>query len=321
MNPNVPLRVGVIGCGSMGRNHLRVLSSMHEFALIGCFDTAAEVARTQADLYAIKAFESIDDLLDAVDVAHVVVPSFLHRDIAVQAAEHGCHVLVEKPIALSVADAKDIVDTCADQGVRLCVGHVERFNPAVTALSQVIRGEELLAADFRRMSPFSNRVSDASVVQDLMIHDIDVLNSLTNSPVKRIVAHGIKLYTDKLDYCQALISFSDGFCAGLCASRVTEAKIRTADIDCKQAHISVDYIDHKVEVSRKTNFQLDAGHDIQYKQENIIERVVVPNVEPLRAEFAHFAKCIKDGEEVITSGEMGLKALELCEAIEAAAIV
>ena len=319
MADNKTLKVGVLGCGSMGRNHLRVLSTMHEYELVGCFDTVASAAQTQAALYGIRAYENMDELLADVDVAHVVVPSFLHREIAIQAAQHGCHVLVEKPIALTVEDAQAIIDACESNGVRLCVGHVERFNPAVIAMSQVIKTEELVAAEFHRMSPFYGRVSDASVVQDLMIHDIDVLNSLAQAPVKKVSAHGVKLYTDKLDFCQALVTFEDGFCASLVGSRVTEAKIRTADIDCKKAHISIDYIDRKVEVSRKTSFQLDAGHDIQYTQENIIERVVVPNTEPLRAEFAHFAHCIVSGDEVLTSGEMGLRALQLSDMIEQAA--
>ncbi len=320
MAENEVLKVGVLGCGSMGRNHLRVLSTMPDYDLVGCFDVDAKAANEQAALYGIRAFDSMDDLLDIVDVAHVVVPSFLHCEIAVRAARHGCHVLVEKPIALTIADAQKIIDECNDNGVRLCVGHVERFNPAVIALSQVVETEELLAAEFHRMSPFYGRVSDASVVQDLMIHDIDVLNSIAKAPVKSVTAQGIKLYSDKLDYCQALILFEDGFCASLVGSRVTEAKIRTADVDCKQARISIDYIDRKVEVSRKTSFQLDAGHDIQYRQENIIERVVVPSTEPLRAEFAHFAMCIRTGTEILTSGEMGLKALQLSEMIEQAAM-
>lgn len=318
-NNSQTLKVGVIGCGNMGRNHLRVLSTMHEYDLVGCYDSIKESADAQASLYGIRSFESIDELLSSVDVAHVVTPSFTHRDVAIEAANKGCHVLVEKPIALTVEDAQAIIDACEANHVRLCVGHVERFNPAIIATSQVLRSEQPLAFDFHRMSPFYGRVSDASVVQDLMIHDIDVLNSIADSEVKKVCAQGIKLHTDKLDYCQALVLFENGMCASLTASRVTEAKIRTAEIDCLHAHILLDYIDRKVEVSRKTSFQLDAGHDIQYKQENIIERVIVPNTEPLRAEFAHFAHCITTGEPVLTSGEMGMKALKLCELIEQAA--
>lgn len=314
-----PLRVGVVGCGNMGRNHIRVLSAMSDYELVGCFDTAEELAKSQADQYGIQAFSRIEDLLDCVDVAHVVVPSFLHRDIAVLAAQHGCHVLVEKPIALELDDAQEIIDACAKAGTRLCVGHVERFNPAIVALTQILQSENVISASFRRLSPFYGRVADASVVQDLMIHDIDVLDSIAKSPVKDVFAHGRSIHTDTLDYCQALVTFEDGMCASLTASRVTEAKVRIAEITCEKAYITVDYVNRSVEISRKTNFTLDVGHDFQYKQENIVEQVVVPIVEPLRAEFAHFAHCINTGDEVLTSGEMGKLALELSSRIEHAA--
>lgn len=320
MSARQPLKVGVVGCGSMGKNHLRVLSTMSEYELVGCYDADYVTAKEQADLYGIACFESTEQLFEAVEVAHVVVPSSLHREVAIQAAEHGCHVLVEKPIALNLEDAQAIIDACSAQGVRLCVGHVERFNPAVIALSQVVETEDLLAVDFRRMSPYYGRISDASVVQDLMIHDIDVLNSLVDAPIKRVVAHGTKARTGRLDHCQALVTYENGFLASLTASRITEAKIRSADVTCMQAHISMDYLLRSVDISRKTSFKLDTGHDIQYKQENIVERVVVSNIEPLRAEFKHFAHCIHTGETVKTSGEMAKLALELCERIEEEAL-
>ena len=312
------LKVGVVGCGNMGRNHLRVLSTMSEYSLVGCFDVKGELASEQAQRYGIRAFSELDDLLSAVDVAHVVAPSFLHREIAVSAAQHGCHVLVEKPIALNVDDAQQIIDACEQAGVRLCVGHVERFNPAITALSQILASEQVISASFRRLSPFDPRVSDASVVQDLMIHDIDVLNSIARAPISRVTAQGARVYTDSLDYCQALVTYEDGMCASLTASRVTEGKVRVAEVTCKDAYILVDYIDKSVEISRKTNFTLDIGHEFEYRQENIVERVVVAPVEPLRAEFAHFAHCITSGEDVCTSGEMGKAALELSARIEQA---
>lgn len=310
--------VGVIGCGNMGRNHIRVLSTMPEYELVGCYDTRPEAARTQAELYGTRAFESIDELLSSIEVAHIVVPSFLHCDIATKAAEHGCHVLVEKPIALTEADAQTIIDACNRANTRLCVGHVERFNPAIRALAQILESEQIISVSFRRMSPFDPRVSDASVVQDLMIHDIDVLNSIANSPIKEVVAHGARVYTDSIDYCQALVTYEDGMCASLTASRVTEGKVRVAEVICKDAFITVDYIGKSVEISRRTNFTLDVGHKFEYRQENIVERVVVPLVEPLRAEFEHFAHCIDTGEDVLTSGPMGKAALALCTRIEQA---
>ena len=311
-----PIRVGVLGCGNMGRNHLRVLSSMSQFQLVGCFDTNASASEEQAALYGIKQFDSQEELFDQVELVHVVVPSFLHRDAAVAAANAGCHVLVEKPIALTIEDAQAIVDACDASGVKLCVGHVERFNPAIVALAGIVANEEVLSVDFHRMSPYDKRVSDASVVQDLMIHHIDVLNWIADSPVRRVQSQGRVVYSDKPDYVQALVEFENGLVASLTASRITESKVRSAEINAKDAFISVDYLNRSVTVSRKTNFKLDVGHDVQYRQDNIIEKVFVPMVEPLRAEFLHFANAIRDNADIQTSGEMGIKALRLCEDIE-----
>lgn len=316
------LKVGVVGTGNMGRNHVRVLSTMAECQLVGCFDVDAALAQDQAQRYGITAFDSVEELYSAVDVAHIVVPSFLHKEYAIAAAKAGCHVLVEKPIALTVEDAQAIIDVCRDEGVRLCVGHVERFNPAISTLMNVVGQEEVISVDFRRMSPFYGRVSDASVVQDLMIHDIDVLNAIAgDAAIERVVSHGAKVYTDKLDYAQALVTYDNGLVASLTASRVTESKIRKAEISAKSCYIDVDYLNRTVEVSRKTNFSLDVGYPVQYRQENIVEKVMVPISEPLRAEFEHFFSCINTGDEVATSGEMGKRALELCERIQDEALV
>ena len=315
------IKVGVLGCGNMGRNHLRVLSSMSEFDLAGCFDPVSEAAEEQAKLYGIKAFATQEELFDNVELVHVVVPSYLHKEVAVAAAEVGCHVLVEKPIALTIDDAKAIIEACDTAGVKLCVGHVERFNPAIVALADILKGEDVLSVDFHRMSPYDKRVSDASVVQDLMIHDIDVLNWIADSDVVRVESHGIDAYSGKLDYAQALISFDNGIAASLTASRITESKVRMAEINARDAYITVDYLNRSVTISRKTNFSLEVGHELQYRQDNIIEKVFVPMTEPLRAEFLHFAKAIREGAPIQTSGEMGMKALELCVAIEESALV
>jgi predicted dehydrogenase len=128
-------------------------------------------------------------------------------------------VLVEKPIALAVEDAQAIIDTCREAGVMLCVGHVERFNPAIITLADILLSEDIISIDFSRMSPFDTRISDADVVQDLMIHDIDVLDSIVSAPIKRVVSHGAKVYTDKLDYAQALVTYENGIVTSLTASR------------------------------------------------------------------------------------------------------
>lgn len=314
-----PLKVGVVGTGNMGRNHLRVLSTMRDYDLIGCYDLNHEMAAQQAEIYGIKAYDTKEELYNDVDVVNIVTPSFLHAECAIEAANAGCNVLVEKPIALKIEDAQAIIDACKNAGVRLCVGHVERFNPAIMTLAGIASQEDIISLSFERMSPFNGRITDADVVEDLMIHDIDVLNSLVTAPIKRIVSQGAKVYTDKADFCQALVAYENGVLASLTASRVTESKVRKATINARNAYIVVDYLNRTVEVSRKTNFKLDVGYALNYTQENIVEKVFVPIAEPLRAEFEHFAHCINTGEPVATSGEMGLKALEMCAKISSGA--
>jgi predicted dehydrogenase len=294
---------------------------MAEFELVGCFDIDRPACESQAEKYGIKAFQTYDQLCASVDVVHIVVPSSLHREYAVLAALAGCHVLVEKPLALTLEDADTIIATCHTAGVKLCVGHVERFNPAITTLQGVMAKEELISLDFWRMSPFTSRVKDASVVEDLMIHDIDVLNSLIDAPIKRIASQGSKVFSKRLDFAQALITFENGVLASLTASRVTETKIRRAEISAKRSYILVDYLNRTVEVSRKTHFSLDVGYPVQYRQENAVERILVPISEPLRAEFEHFYACIISDTPVATSGEAGRRALELCQQIQEAAIL
>jgi len=312
------LKVGVVGTGSMGRNHLRLLSTMPQFELVGCFDQDRQLSRQYASQYGITAFESPEQLFEEVDVVHIVAPSELHHDLTLAAAACRCHVLVEKPLALNPDDAQDIIDACEAEGVKLCVGHVERFNPAISSLMGIIESEELISMDFRRMSPYYQRVSDTSVVMDLMIHDIDIMNAICNEPIKRLSAHGICLYANQIDYAQALITFKSGKQASLTASRITESKIRTAKVNARTAYIDVDYLARTVEIYRKTQFALDVGYPVQYTQENIIEKVFVPMEEPLRAEFEHFAQAIINDIPIGPSGKMGKQALEICQLIEQA---
>jgi predicted dehydrogenase len=289
---------------------------MPHYELVGCFDQNVQLCKQYALQYGILAYETLEELFKNVEVVTIAAPSALHHKLAIAAAQCGCHVLVEKPLALTPEDAQEIIDACEAAGVRLCVGHVERFNPAITSLMSIIESEELISVDFKRMSPFQARIADASVVMDLMIHDVDVINSICNEPIKHLSAQGARVFTDKIDFAQALITYESGRLASLTASRVTETKIRNAQINTKRAFIDVDYLARTVEISRKTHFSLDIGYQMQYTQENIIEKVFVPMEEPLRAEFEHFAHAIMSETSIGPSGIMGKKALELCCLIE-----
>lgn len=318
MTCSLPIRVGVVGVGNMGRNHLRVLSTMPQFSLVGLFDVSPKDAKAQAELYGITAFETFEALCEAVDAVHIVVPSSLHKEYALVAVQHKCHVLVEKPIALTLVDADAIIDACKAEGVTLCVGHVERYNPAVITLADILDPTDIIALDFQRLSPYDPRISDTDIVHDLMIHDVDVLNWLVPKPIERLQSQGARIHSkDALDYAQAFIEFEGGIVASLTGSRVTETKVRAARITCRDKVVTIDYINRNVEVSRATHYTQENGRSTQYRQENTIEKVMVPEKEPLLAEFEEFARSITQGIEPKTSGKDARRALEICDLITA----
>ena len=313
--PGQPIRVGVIGTGNMGRNHLRVLATMPAFELVCLYDANSEEASRQAQAYGIAACDSPEQLFSMVDAVHVVSPSYLHAEHASKAAEAGCHLLVEKPIALNLTDADAIIQAAERNGVVLCVGHVERYNPAIITLADIVSQEEVISVDFKRLSPFDGRITDANVVYDLMIHDLDVLNWLIPAEPVRVSSQGVIVYGQQLDYAQAMIGYEGGVVASLTASRITESKVRKASISTRNAYVEVDYLNRSVEITRKTRFNLDVGYQAHYLQESIVEKVYVPFKEPLVAEFEEFASCIHSGSVPATDGLAARKALALCEQI------
>jgi predicted dehydrogenase len=307
--------MGVIGAGSMGRNHLRIVSEVPAFELVGLFDTDTETARNAARQFGTRAFERLSDLLDEADAVSVAAPSSCHMEVALAAAERRCHILLEKPIALHSGDARRIIGACDDAGVTLMVGHIERYNPVFIELVKVLEHVRILTLSFRRLSPFDPRTGDASVVQDLMIHDIDLLCALTDAPVTRIASHGICVYSEKPDHAQALIAFENGLIADITASRITESKVRRIEVTAQNAYIAADLLTRSIQIMRQTRFIPGMERSTGYRQENIVEKVYVPMGEPLRAEFAHFAECVTTGGRPRTDGESALKALMICERI------
>ena len=309
------IRMGVVGVGSMGKNHLRIISEIPAFEFIGVFDTDAENACSVAQDYQTHAFGRLPDLLDEVDAVSIAVPSSHHAEVAIAAAGKGCHVLLEKPIALCSGDARRIIGACSAAGVTLMVGHIERYNPVFVELLKVLENERIFSLSFCRLSPFDPRTGDASVVQDLMIHDIDLLCALTNSPVTRIVSHGISVYSGKPDHVQTMIQFESGLIADITASRITESKVRRIEVTAQNAYIVANLLARSIDIMRQTRFLPGMERDMSYRQENVTEKVYVPMGEPLRAELSHFAECVATGCGPRTDGKSALKALRICERI------
>lgn len=309
------IRMGVIGTGSMGRNHLRVISEIPTFELIGLHDTNVENAQKAAQMYHVRAYEEMEDLLEAVDAVSIAVPSSLHREVALQAARMRRHIMLEKPIALQATDAQQIIDACAAAGVVLMVGHIERYNPVIGELLKVLEHERIFALSFRRLSPFDPRTGDASVVQDLMIHDIDLLCALVDAPILRITSQGLSIYSDKPDHVQTQITFENGILADITASRITESKVRRLEVTAQNAYTVADLLNRTVDIMRQTRFLPGMERGMSYRQENVVEKVYVPMGEPLRTEFAHFGECVLTGCKPHTDGKSALKALTICERI------
>jgi virulence factor len=234
----------------------------------------------------------------------------------------GIHVMIEKPIAASIAEAEALVNAAAEHNVILQVGHIERFNPAFQELSKVLKTEKLLAIEAHRMSPYSQRANDVSVVLDLMIHDIDLLLEMAASPVVQLTATGSKREeSEHLDYVTATLNFANGIVATLTASKVTHRKIRSIAAHCRNSLTEADFLNNEIEIHRQTtaNYTTDYGQ-VLYRQDGLIEQVYTSNIEPLHAELEHFVQCVRGGEQPSVGGEQALKALRLASLIEQSAL-
>ncbi|MDX2096452.1 MAG: Gfo/Idh/MocA family oxidoreductase [Leptolyngbyaceae cyanobacterium bins.59] len=321
-NPHEPIRIGVIGVGNMGQHHTRVLSLLKDVELIGVSDVNMERGIDVASKYRVKYFEDYHDLLQHVDAVCVAVPTRLHHSVGMACLQAGVHVLIEKPIAASIAEAESLVNAAAESHCILQVGHIERFNPAFQELIKVLKTEELLALEAHRMSPYSNRANDVSVVLDLMIHDIDLLLELAGGSVVKLTASGSRASdSGYLDYVTATLGFSNGIVATLTASKVTHRKIRRLAAHCKNCLTEANFLNSEILIHRQitANCTTDYGH-VLYSQDGLIEKVYTSNIEPLHAELEHFVGCVRGGNQPSVGGEQALKALRLASLIEQMAL-
>lgn len=312
------LKIGVLGAGNMGKNHIRVLSELSTiYDLVGFFEPRDKNAEEVEEKFNIKRYKNVEELIAMADAIDIVVPSSLHYDIAMKVAQSKKDCFVEKPLTLTSDDAIKLGKEFKKANKKLMVGHIERFNPTINELEKILANEEIVHIDIHRCSPYDGRINDADVVQDLMIHDIDILiNALVDSEIVSLSALGTQVYNkENMDVVSALLRFENGITASIMASRVTEEKIRTVEIHTKNSYILVDLLNRKIQISRKTKFKLDIGFMPLYRQENIIEKIVVPAQEPLREELIHFANVIINNTQPKTSADDAIKAIQLTERI------
>ncbi len=316
-----PLRIGVIGVGNMGQHHTRVLSLLKDVELVGVADINIERGLDTASKYRVRFFEDYRDLLPDVEAVCIAVPTCLHHSVGLACLQAGVHVLIEKPIAASIVEAESLVNAAAESQCVLQVGHIERFSPAFQELSKVLKTEELLALEAHRMSPYSQRANDVSVVLDLMIHDIDLLLELAAAPVVKLTASGSRATGSGYFYVTATLGFANGIVATLTASKVTHRKIRRIAAHCKNSLTEADFLNNEILIHRQTtaNCVTEYGQ-VLYRQDGLIEKVHTSNIDKLCAELEHFVNCVRGGNKPSVGGEQALKALRLASLIEQVAL-
>jgi predicted dehydrogenase len=317
-----PLRVGVIGVGHLGSLHTKMYSQISSVNLIGVYDVDAARAEKLASEYGIKSFSKLDDLLAQVEAVSVATVTQAHYDVAMQVIKRGVHLLIEKPITATIEEAQALVERAETKGLKLQVGHIERFNPAILALEPY--NITPLFIESHRLAQFNPRGSDVAVVLDLMIHDIDLILSLVKSKVTRIDANGIAVISDTPDIANARLQFENGCVANVTASRISQNKMRKMRLFQRDAYISIDFAQGLSEVFRlvdentpnvKSTMMLGKIDQGQHKRVIVYEQPEVQEVNALKYELEKFVESVQKNIEPPVTGRNGLHALEVAQEI------
>lgn len=307
-----PVRTGVIGVGSMGQNHARVYRELTETDLVGIYDADRERAESVADAFGTEVLE-LSELLEAAEAVSIAVPTPYHYETARECIDAGVDVLVEKPFVEELDNGRRLVEFADQRDVVLQVGHIERFNPAVRTLMDLVEDLEVIALDAQRLGPPLDREIEDTAVMDLMIHDIDILLAILDEEIEQVYAAG----THATDYATATIQTTSGTIGELTASRVTQQKIRKLTISAEDCRVIVDYLDQSIEITRQSLPEyVKQERSFRYRHENVVEQVVVERREPLKNELSSFVEAVRAGSEPVVSGEDGIRALELARKID-----
>lgn len=309
-----PIRVAVIGVGEMGRNHARVYSAMKGIDLVAVVDPDVDRAREVAELYGCSPLADLDRLPD-VDAVSVAAPSALHAEIGTHLLGRGIHCLIEKPLATTREEAERLIDAAAVGGAGLLVGHIERFNPAVRQLHEIVEAEEIVVVNTRRMSAVSSRIADIDVVSDLMVHDLDIVRFLTTGSIIEVTARGID-GPNGADHVTALINFDHGGMASLTASRVTQNRVRSLEVTTRDRFFTVDYPNQELLIYRQGRLGGSDADGGTYVLDVGTERVMIRRLEPLVEELRHFAGVARGDHDPEVDGRSALEAMELVWAIQ-----
>ncbi|MCC6691495.1 MAG: Gfo/Idh/MocA family oxidoreductase [Bacteroidia bacterium] len=311
------VKIGVLGAGHLGKIHLSLIKQIPLYHLVGFYDAdSARSAEIAAELDT-KSFSSIDELIEACDAIDIVTPTVTHFDCASKVLKKSRHLFVEKPLTHTIKEAKKLLSLANEANVKVQVGHVERFNPAFLAATPYISAP--LFIETHRLAQFNPRGTDVSVVLDLMIHDIDIVLSLVKANIKRVSASGVAVVSDTPDITNARIEFDNGCVANLTASRISLKNMRKTRLFQKDAYLSVDFLDKKIEVVRlqavsgeadPMAITIDLGGDKGMKQIFFENKTAEPN-NAIKIELETFAKAIINNTATPVTIEDGYKALDV----------
>src|SRR5437899_2663006 len=296
------LRIGVIGAGVMGSNHARVLAGLRNIPLVGVVDPLPAHRTRAADLTNCRTFARLDELIaEDVDAVTIAVATHLHPEIALACIARSIHVLVEKPIASSVQEGRDIVAAARRAGVTLMVGHVERFNPAVAAIKQAISGEDILSIAITRVGPFPPRMSNVGVVIDLAVHDIDLIRWFTESDIVEVQPQLSSAVAEREDIALLQFRTASGVLAHINTNWLTPFKARSVTVATRGKYVMGDLLTRQV--TECFGFKPDGSYSMRH--------LPVGHDEPLRAELIAFLKAVRNGETPAVTGDEGVASLEI----------
>ena len=300
------INIGVVGTGKLGTFHIQKLLNISNAKLVGIHDSDKELMRKHAEKYNVNTFDEVDKLIEKCDAITIATPTTEHFNVSKHALENGVHIFIEKPITYKLEDAFDINSMAKQNNKIVQVGHIERFNSAFTESVNYIDNPQFI--EIHRISPFPNRSLDIPVVMDIMIHDLDILLSITkNNSIKKIDATGASVVTDFIDLANARIEFDNGLVANLTASRISAKQMRKVRIFQPKSYLGIDLLHKKIDF-----FEIIDGQDDFINSKNL----KFDNSDALENELIHFIDCIRNNKKPLVSAEDGIAALELGLKIE-----
>jgi predicted dehydrogenase len=292
---------GVAGVGYLGRHHARIYHSLEGCELTGVFEPNDEAAEEICLEYGCKRFSELEELADACEVVSVVCPTDKHAEVALPLMKKGCHLLVEKPLCVSVPEAESLLEQAQKSATVLQVGHIEHYNPVMAFLEEKVEQPRYLTVE--RLAPFQPRGTEVGVVLDLMIHDIGIVMALISSPIRKVDAIGVRVLSPTEDIANARLVFENGCVANLSASRVSEKKAREIRVFQDSGYLSLDFMNQKGHLIRKSGGGLEKNE------------VPVEKGEPLALELRAFVECVREASTPKTDGVFGKSALEVALAV------